>query len=108
MTSHEVQRGFMKVPDGPGLGVELDEQAVERYRGTDAPQWPRHYSEVQFPGGEVHLYQSLQQAERLMKLGVDESFVPGVRLKEKEDDGSEEFDRTWKQLAESDWPIWNP
>jgi hypothetical protein len=63
---------------------------------------------VQFPGGEVHLYQSLQQAERLMKLGVDESFVPGVRLKEKEDDGSEEFDRTWKQLAESDWPIWNP
>jgi L-alanine-DL-glutamate epimerase-like enolase superfamily enzyme len=106
MTPHTMQRGFMKVPDGPGLGVELDEGAVERYRNTPAPEWPRHYSAVKFPGGEVHLYQSLQHAERLMKLGVDESFVPGVRLEEREDDGSEEFDRVWKQLAESEWPIW--
>ena len=27
---HTVQRGFMKVPEGPGLGVELDEDAVSR------------------------------------------------------------------------------
>ena len=52
------------------------------------------------------VYRSLQHAERLMKLGVDESFVPGVRLEEREDDGSDEFDRVWKRLAESEWPIW--
>jgi len=104
--AHPVQRGFMKVPEGPGLGVELDEDAVQRYRATPPATWPRHVSVVTLPGGIRHFYRNLQQAERLMKQGVDESFVPGVRLEEWEDDGSEEFDRLWKRLQESDWPVW--
>ena len=66
---HTVQRGFMKVPEGPGLGVELDEDAVSRYSQTSAPEWLRHISVVTLPGGLKHYYQSLQQAERLMKQG---------------------------------------
>ena len=104
--AHPVQRGFMKVPEGPGLGVELDEDAVARYRDTPEVKWPRHYSVVKLPGGVEHCYQSLQQAERLMKLGVDESFAPGARLEECEDDGSEAFDRIWAALQEKDGPIW--
>ncbi|HIM55611.1 MAG TPA: hypothetical protein EYM39_02805 [Candidatus Latescibacteria bacterium] len=104
---HVMQRGFMKVPLGPGLGVELDEDAVERYRHTPEPEWARYFSVVTLPGGLKHYYRNLQQAERLMKLGVDEAFAPGVRLDEREDDGSEEFDRIWKQLQEVDWPIWD-
>ncbi len=100
-----VQRGLMKVPDGPGLGVELDEDAVARYRDTSQVSWPRYFSVVSFPGGVEHCYRNLQQAEDLMKQGVDESYVPGVRLDEREDDGSDDFDRTWKQLQEQDWPI---
>ena len=96
----------MKVPEGPGLGVELDEDAVARYRDTPEVKWPRHYSVVKLPGGVEHCYQSLQQAERLMKLGVDESFAPGARLEECEDDGSEAFDRIWAALQEKDGPIW--
>ena len=103
---HIVQRGLMKVPEGPGLGVELDEDAVSLYRDREAAAWPRYFSEVSFPGGTKHFYRNLQQAERLMKEGVDESFVPGVRLDEREDDGSEDFDRTWKRLQEQDWPVW--
>ena len=103
---HPVQRGFMKVPQGPGLGVELDEDAVARYRNAPAPEWPRFFSVVSLPGGVKHYYRNLQQAEKLMKLGVDEAYAPGVRLDEREDDGSEEFDRIWKQLQEQDWPIW--
>ena len=103
---HIMQRGLMKVPEGPGLGVELDEDAVARYRDTPAVAWPRHFSMVSFPGGVKHCYRNLQQAERLMKEGVDESYVPGVRLDEREDDGSEDFDHTWKRLQEEDWPIW--
>ena len=103
---HTMQRGLMKVPDGPGLGVALDEDAVARYRDAPAAVWARHFSVVSFPGGQTHLYRNLQQAERLMKQGADESFVSGVRLVEREDDGSEDFDRTWKQLQEEDWPIW--
>ena len=103
---HTVQRGFMKVPEGPGLGVELDEDAVNRYSQTPAPEWLRHISVVTLPGGLKHYYQNLQQAERLMKQGVDESFAPGVRLDEWEDDGSERFDNLWHRLQETDWPLW--
>ncbi|MFC1527026.1 mandelate racemase/muconate lactonizing enzyme family protein [Candidatus Latescibacterota bacterium] len=102
--AHPVQRGFMKVPEGPGLGVELDLKAVDRYSGTEAKDWARHYSVVTLPGGVRHCYRNLQQAEVLMKQGVDESFAPGVRLEEVEDDGSAEFDRLWKRLNEGDWP----
>ena len=103
---HKVQRGFMKVPEGPGLGVALDEDAVEQYSQTPEPTWERHISVVTLPGGVKHYYRNLQQAERLMKQGVDESYAPGVRLDEWEDDGSEAFDKLFKQLQESDWPVW--
>ncbi len=101
-----MQRGFMKVPEGPGLGVELDEDAVARFRETPAADWPRHFSVVTLPGGLRHYYRDLRQAEGLMKQGVDEAFAPGVRLTEREDDGSEEFDRIWNRLQGQDWPIW--
>ncbi len=103
----QMQRGFMKVPEAPGLGVELDEDAVQRYRDTPEPEWPRHFSVVDLPGGLEHYYRDLQQAERLMKQGVDEAFAPGIRLREREDDGSAEFDRIWKKLQQEDWPIWD-
>ena len=41
-----------------------------------------------------------------MKQGVDESYAPGVRLDEWEDDGSKAFDELFKRLQESDWPVW--
>lgn len=103
---HVVQRGFMKVPEGPGLGVELDEDAVARYRDVPPAEYPRHISVVSLPGGVKHCYRDLRQAEALMKQGVDESFAPGVRLHEWEDDGSREFERLWRKLRESDWPVW--
>jgi len=53
-----------------------------------------------------HYYRNLQQAENLMKLGVDESSAPGVRLGEWEDDGSTRFDSLWRRLQEREWPIW--
>ncbi len=103
---HTIQRGFMKVPEGPGLGVELDEDAVQRYRSMLGPDWPRYYSVVTLPGGVEHYYRNLQQAENLMKQGVDDAFAPGIRLEEREDDGSETFDRIWKRLQEEEWPVW--
>ena len=33
--------GFIRVPEGPGLGVELDRAAVERLKATKAPSKPR-------------------------------------------------------------------
>ena len=104
--AHCVQRGFIKVPEGVGLGVELDEDMVKRYSHLSAPEWLRHISVVTLPGGIKHYYRNLQQAERLMKQGIDESFAHGIRLDEWEDDSSDEFDGTWKKLQENDWPVW--
>ena len=71
---------------------------VKRYSHLSAPEWLRHLSVVTLPAGIKHYYRNLQQAERLMKQGVDESFAHGIRLDEWEDDGSDEFDGTWKKL----------
>ena len=106
VTGHQVQRGFVKVPENPGLGIELDEEAIERYTQTSALELPRHLSVVTLPGNIKHYYRNLQQAESLMKQGVDESYASGIRLDEWEDNGSSEFDQLWKQLQENDWPIW--
>ena len=33
----KVENGYIKVPDGPGIGVELDEEALARYPYTERP-----------------------------------------------------------------------
>tara|TARA_Y100001960_G_scaffold280487_1_gene313403 strand:- start:444 stop:743 length:300 start_codon:yes stop_codon:yes gene_type:complete len=96
----------MKVPDNPGIGVELDEDAVDRYRNTPIPEWNRWVSVITLPKGIRHYYRDLRQAENLMKLGNDESYARGVCLEEWEDDGSDKFDRIWKRLQTQDVPIW--
>ena len=35
LTEPMVRDGYAIVPDGPGLGVELDEEAVRRYQVRD-------------------------------------------------------------------------
>jgi L-alanine-DL-glutamate epimerase-like enolase superfamily enzyme len=29
---HRIERGYMEVPEGPGLGVNVDEQKLAKYR----------------------------------------------------------------------------
>jgi hypothetical protein len=50
----EIAGGYMKVPDGPGLGVALDEAAVERLRLPDQsklPTRPKRSYAVSWPAG---------------------------------------------------------
>jgi L-alanine-DL-glutamate epimerase-like enolase superfamily enzyme len=37
----EIKNGYAKVPNKPGLGVELDEEAMKRYRFTGKYTGPR-------------------------------------------------------------------
>ena len=34
-----IQQGYIAVPDGPGLGVELDEEEIRRYLPDGSPLW---------------------------------------------------------------------
>ena len=36
---HPIQNGYITVPDGPGLGVDLDEDAIAEHIPDDQPMW---------------------------------------------------------------------
>jgi hypothetical protein len=93
----EVIGGFHKVPEGPGLGVEVDEEAVERYRVPDEqirefaskgqlyerPK-PRIINTVVYQDGScVHM--------AYVGAGHGPAYAEGVRLETWHDDGSKEW-----------------
>ena len=58
-----IAQGYARVPAAPGLGVEVDEAALDRYRMEPPyalPQ-PRLLLTVTWPGDRVRHYASIQQ-----------------------------------------------
>ncbi|MEW6754828.1 MAG: mandelate racemase/muconate lactonizing enzyme family protein [Candidatus Latescibacterota bacterium] len=103
----EVIGGYHRVPDGPGLGVEVDEDALARYlvpeekvqearaKGQlwDHPR-PRIISTIVYPDGScVHMAHS-GQGYGYFGSGHGPAYVEGVRLDPWPDDGS----RAWADL----------
>jgi L-alanine-DL-glutamate epimerase-like enolase superfamily enzyme len=41
----DIEDGVLTVPDGPGLGVEVDTDVLERYPHIDGPWTEFHYDE---------------------------------------------------------------
>ena len=101
----DVQHGYMRVPEEPGLGVALDEEAVDRFRVDDgfAPPPPRNLYRVDWPSGASVLYgvgkRGTRTPHKLGNRGVWDDFAAGnqpifhsgVRLEIVPDDGSEEW-----------------
>lgn len=104
----EVVGGYQKVPELPGLGVEVDEEAVERYRipdktiqalgegeRYDRPK-PRIICSTVYPdGSRIHLA-PMHQGYGYFSQGHGPAHMPGVRLEPWHDDGSPE----WADLFE--------
>ena len=101
-----VSGGYQFVPEGPGLGVEIDEAAVERFRvpgeSLDAlapgqvyvqPR-PRIINTVVFPDGtRVHT--------GVMGAGAGPGWSEGVRVEPPwEDDGSQEWAGLWERVKD--------
>ena len=99
-----VHDGYAPVPEGPGLGVELDEEAVERYRVEPgyAPPPPRNLYHVSWPSGAEVTYTVGKAPYTQVGLwddfaaGNQPLFHRGVRLDILPDDGSP----AWAELAE--------
>ncbi|MYB76406.1 MAG: enolase [Chloroflexi bacterium] len=101
-----VERGYMSVPEGHGLGVTLDEKAVDRYRldgKADRPRqifriyWPEEYGDQAtstYAGYEHDL-------QRGFDLGNDPRFVRGSQMEIENDDGSEESAAAFSRARES-------
>ena len=96
----EVSDGTAKVPDRPGLGVDLDEDAVERYRIDSPPlEKPRPASlllAVEWPEGGASYYGNGRMMLHDFMKGHLPAFARGVSMREIPNDGS----RDWKDLLD--------
>jgi L-alanine-DL-glutamate epimerase-like enolase superfamily enzyme len=94
-----IQGGYLKVPDGPGLGVEIDEQALVRYRMQPPYEHPRPrlLMSVVWPGGRVmHYAQMRPQCWDDFLAGNQPVQERGVTMEVHPDDGSP----GWAELYE--------
>lgn len=92
-----VFNGTAPVPDAPGLGVELDEEAIERFRipkKTKPYPAPGLLLAIRWPSGATSYYAHTMQYWDDFLAGRLPVFPKGVRLEHVPDDGSAE----WRDL----------
>lgn len=85
--------GYAKVPDAPGLGVEVDEEALTRLRMEppfERPK-PRLLLSIVWPGGRVRHYADIRQCWDDCLAGNVPVQERGVNLEVHPDDGSKEW-----------------
>ena len=95
----KVSGGCIQVPDAPGLGIELDGDAVETYR-VDADfkmKEKRQIHTICWPDGRRTQYANGKYRDDFLS-GKLLGFLPGIRLERKLDDGSADFDREYTAL----------
>jgi L-alanine-DL-glutamate epimerase-like enolase superfamily enzyme len=88
-----IQGGYARVPDGPGLGIEVDEAALTRFRMEppyELPK-PRLLLSVRWPGGRVRHYAGIRQCWAEAQAGSIPAQERGVTLQVRPDDGSPEW-----------------
>jgi len=94
-----VANGTAAVPELPGLGVELDEDAVAKFRiepRTLPPTPPEALMAVRWPTGSVNYYARSSQYWDDFRNGRLPIFAKGVRFEYIENNGS----REWKELRD--------
>lgn len=102
-----VHGGLVDVPTAPGLGFEVDWDAVERLRIDPIPKpypSPNLLIRVQWPSGEVdHYAHGLQYWDDFMN-GRRAVFTPGVKMELVPDDGSSQWQADYRAAAQK--PGW--
>ena len=89
----EVRGGFLRVPEEPGLGIEVDPEAIERYRvDYTFVEPPRHLYRYVRANGEVSYYCcNRQELHTIFPQDAQPPCEPGCRLEIVPDDGSAAF-----------------
>lgn len=101
-----IQNGFMRVPEAPGLGVTIDEDALVKYRMKPPFSLPKekHIMSVVWEGGRVMHYADMAtQVWPDFRAGNQPIQEPGVKMEVWRDDGSAEWADLFKRLQ--DGPI---
>ena len=86
--------GYARVPDAPGLGIQIDEEALARYRMEPPFEFPkpRLLQSVVWPGGRVMHYANMRpQLWADFLSGNQPAQERGVTTEVRPDDGSKEW-----------------
>jgi hypothetical protein len=88
-----IRDGYVKAPDAPGLGVEVDEEALERLRMEPPYVLPerKHVLTVVWPHGRAVHYAHMRQVWNDFLAGNHPVQERGVRMDVSVDDGSPEW-----------------
>ena len=101
-----VVEGFSRVPEGPGLGVDVDEDALAKAAGRKHVEMPRFIGVLRLPGG--HRFYTIGDpnprsisaenpgVSRL--IGYEEGTVPGISFERWHEDRSAEFEQVYKRV----------
>ena len=87
-----VIEGFSPVPEGPGLGFEVDEGEIARLAANRPIERPRFIGVLHMPGGHT-----FYGPGRIAPYG-EEGTVRGFRSEIWEEDGSSEFEQTYERV----------
>lgn len=99
----DVVGGHIRVPEEPGLGVEVDEDALAKYR-TEKPDHtlPHHLIKVTRPCGvTMYFPRHLHSMWQFYQSGNAPLTEWGCRTELMEDDGSAGFDELYRRASES-------
>ncbi len=96
--------GYLQVPDGPGLGVEVNETALSKYLMKEPYRVPdeRHILSVVWQGGRVvHFANMVDHCwPHFRQHGNDPAQEPGVKLEIWDDDGSKDWADLYARLQQ--------
>ena len=93
-----VVEGCSPVPQGHGLGFEVDEEALARLAANKLVESPRHIGVLHMPEGHTYYGRSYVSPSGL--LGREEGTVRGFRSELWEDDDSSEFERIYEKVQQ--------
>ena len=85
--------GSSTVPQGPGLGIEVDEDALARLAANQPIEKPKHVGILHMPGGHTFYGRSYISATDLT--GREEGTIRGIKSELWLDDGTKEFDQVY-------------
>jgi L-alanine-DL-glutamate epimerase-like enolase superfamily enzyme len=91
-----VIEGFSRVPEAPGLGIEVDETALAQAAQREHIPRVTFVGVLHFPNG--HKIHTLGEPNVERLTGYEEGNIPGIKYERWEDDGSAEFKQIFEQV----------
>ena len=98
-----IRGGMIRVPEAPGLGIQVDEAALERYRMQPPYRiaYPDRLLSVVWQDGRVVHYADMQQCWQDFLAGNQPVQERGVRLEIRPDDGSQEWAKLYQRARQA-------